>query len=83
MKRTRPNVTDRNADIKNRADEALGDEAKLAEVVEQLAVGSRRERQNAASVLHIVAKADADVTADILCQLPVSVTCENLDVLAM
>jgi ABC-type transporter Mla subunit MlaD len=60
MKRKRPNVTDRNADIKNRADEALGDEAKLAKVVEQLAVGSRRERQNAASVLHVVAKADAE-----------------------
>ena len=57
--RKRPAVTDRNADIKTRADQALADDDKLAEVVEQLAVGTRRERQNAASILHVVAKADA------------------------
>lgn len=53
-------MSDRNADIKARADEALSNEKKLAEVVEELAVGSRRERQNAASVLHVVAKANAE-----------------------
>ena len=55
----RPNVSDRNAEIKSLAEEALADDAKLADVVEQLAVGSRRERQNAASALNAVAKADA------------------------
>lgn len=50
---------DRNAEIKARAEEALADDAKLAETVEQLAVGARRDRQNAASSLHLVAKADA------------------------
>ena len=52
-------MSDRNAEIKSLAEEALADDAKLADVVEQLAVGSRRERQNAASALNAVAKADA------------------------
>ena len=52
-------MSDRNADIKSCAEEVLADDAKLAEVIEQLSMGSRRERQNAASVLHLVAKADA------------------------
>ncbi|MBQ9042286.1 MAG: hypothetical protein IJ111_05665 [Eggerthellaceae bacterium] len=53
-------MSDRNADIKASAEEAISDEKKLAEIVEELAVGSRRERQNAASALHIVAKANAE-----------------------
>ncbi len=52
-------MSDRNAEIKARAEEALADDAKLTETVEQLAVGARRDRQNAASSLHHVAKADA------------------------
>ena len=54
-------MSDRNTDIKARADEAIADDAKLTETVEQLAVGSRRERQHAAAVLHAVAKADASL----------------------
>ena len=50
---------DRNAEIKAQAEAALADDAKLAELVEQLAVGTRRDRQNAASALSLVAKADA------------------------
>ena len=52
-------MADRNTEIKARAEEALADDAKLAETIEQLAVGSRRERQNAASSLCLVAKTDA------------------------
>jgi len=54
-------VSDLNTDIKARVDEAIADDAKLTETVEQLAVGSRRERQHAAAVLHAVAKADASL----------------------
>ena len=50
---------DRNAEIKAQAEAALADDAKLAELVEQLAVGTRRDRQNAASALSLAAKADA------------------------
>ena len=52
-------MADRNAEIRARAEEALADDAKLAETVELLAVGTRRDRQNAASSLCLVAKADA------------------------
>ena len=54
-------MSDLNTDIKARVDEAIADDAKLTETVEQLAVGSRRERQHAAAVLHAVAKADASL----------------------
>ncbi len=53
-------MTDRNEEIKQQADKVLAGEIDLNEVIEQLAVGSRRERQNAAAVLHIVAKADPE-----------------------
>ena len=52
-------MSDRNADIKARADEAISNDKKLTETVERLATGSRRERQQAAAVLHLVAKTDA------------------------
>lgn len=54
-------LSDRTTDIKALADEALADEKKLDELVEQLAVGSRRERQTAASALHQVAKANIEL----------------------
>lgn len=53
-------MTDRNEEIKLQAEKVLAGEKELNEVIEQLAVGSRRERQHAAAVLHIVAKADPE-----------------------
>ena len=44
--------------MKTRADEALKNKKKLAALVGELATGNRRERQVAASTLHLVAKAD-------------------------
>ena len=49
---------DRNAELKAMTDEALSDDAKLAELVETLQIGSRRDRQMAATVIGAVAKAD-------------------------
>ena len=46
------------ADVKELAQGAIEDEAKRAQLAEELAVGSRRARQTAASALAIVAKAD-------------------------
>lgn len=51
---------DRNETVKNLADEALADDAKLAELVESLAVSARRERQIAASAIYFVAKAEPE-----------------------
>lgn len=49
-------MSDRPADAKTVAGEALADDAKLAELVEKLSVGSRRERQSAAAAIAIVTK---------------------------
>lgn len=53
-------MADRNETVKNMADGALADDAKLAELVGSLAVSSRRERQVAASAVYMVAKAEPE-----------------------
>lgn len=52
-------MTDRNEEITNRAQAAAESAAELGNLIETLSVGSRRERQIAASALYQVAKADA------------------------
>ena len=49
-------MSDRNEEVKKLAEEASENEAKLKELSETLSVGSRRERQIAASALSLVAK---------------------------
>ena len=49
---------ERTENVKNMADEALADEKKLSELVDSLSVSSRRERQQSASAIYLVAKAD-------------------------
>ena len=48
----------RNAELKAMADEALSDDEKLAELVETLEIGTRRDRQTAATAIGIVAKTE-------------------------
>ena len=56
-------MADRNETVMGLADEALADDAKLAELVESLAVSARRERQVAASAIFIVAKTQPEKLA--------------------
>ena len=51
-------MSDRNEEVKKLAQEAMQDEKKLAELGETLSVGSRRDRQQAASALSLVAKSE-------------------------
>ena len=46
------------ADVRELADEAIADPEKLAALAEDISVGTRRARQNAATVLTVVAKTD-------------------------
>lgn len=52
-------MSDRSEELKNLADEAIADEAKLTELCEKLSVGSRRDRQISAAAIAVVARADA------------------------
>ena len=57
-------MSERNEEIKKLAAEALQDEAKLEELVQQLSEGSRRTRQIAASAISLIAKSDAEMLKD-------------------
>ena len=57
-------MSERNEEIKKLAAEALDDEAKLEELVQQLSEGSRRTRQIAASAISLIAKSDAEMLKD-------------------
>lgn len=57
-------MADRNEEIKKLADAALHDEKKLSEAVNKLTSAPRRERQIAASALHLVAKSNTDCLED-------------------
>ena len=54
-------MSDRNEEVKKLAQEAAQDEKKLAELAETLSVGSRRDRQIAASALSMIAKGDPEL----------------------
>ena len=51
-------MSERNEEVKSLADAAIGSEENVAKLCETLSVGSRRERQVAASALALVAKND-------------------------
>ena len=57
-------MSERNEEIKKLAAEALQDEAKLEELVQQLSEGSRRTRPIAASAISLIAKSDAEMLKD-------------------
>ena len=52
-------MSNRTDDVKTMADEALKSDKALAKLTETLSVGTRRERQVAASAIHAVAREDA------------------------
>ena len=54
-------MSDKSQDVTNAAEEALRDERKLEALMEALSGGSRRDRQNAARVLAVVAKERPEV----------------------
>lgn len=54
-------MSDRGEEAKKLAQEAMQDEEKLAELGEALSVGSRRDRQLAASALSLVAKSNPEL----------------------
>ena len=54
-------MSDRNEEARKRAESALTDSRALSELCEQLSVGTRRERQNTATAVAMVAKADASL----------------------
>ena len=56
-------MSERSEAIQAMADEAVNDPAKLSNLVETLAAGTRRERQAAASAIYLVAKAQPDLLA--------------------
>ena len=53
-------MSDRNETIRNLADEALADKKRLAGLVNSLSASARLERQQAASALYLVAKAEPE-----------------------
>lgn len=53
-------MSDRNQDVKTLAEEAISNDKKLAELVETLSSGSRRDRQVAASAVHVIAREDPE-----------------------
>ena len=67
-------MAERSEEIKQIADEALNDDGKLAEIVDQLSDAPRRERQKAASALRIVAKTNPDLVVE---HIPVIVDALN------
>ena len=62
-------MSDRNEEVKNRANAALADKAELEKLVESLSVGSRRERQMAASAISVVAKNDPESLVEYVNQI--------------
>ena len=54
-------MSDRNEEVKKLAQEAAQDEKKLAELAETLSVGSRRDRQIAASALSLISKSNPEL----------------------
>ena len=57
-------MAERSNEVRELAEEAIADQGKLAELAEQLSVGTRRSRQTAAAALSIVAKADPALLKD-------------------
>lgn len=55
---------DRNEEVKQLAQEAEQDSGKLAELTETLSIGSRRDRQQAASALALIAKSNPELLVD-------------------
>lgn len=62
-------VGDKNEAIRIAAAEALNDETKLHQLVEALAVSSRRERQIAASTIHVIATMEPEKLTDSIDEL--------------
>jgi len=54
-------MSDRSEEVKKSAQDAMNDEEKVAELAETLSIGSRRERQSAASTLALVAKGNPEI----------------------
>lgn len=57
-------MAERANEARELAEQAMGDKEKLAELAEELSVGTRRSRQTAATALAIVTKADPELLKD-------------------
>lgn len=83
-------MSGRNDDVKALADAALTDDEKYADLIETLSVGTRRERQVAASAVHVIATqnpkrlvSDIDVLIDALNRPEAQTRWEALEALAI